>query len=567
MKMKEKECSIALALTFIILFLIFVSSTASALQTETDPPNFTVPEITGGAGDSSDDKVVLNELSTEENNVTTESIQAAALKITEKRIITSAAEQYSPAIYGNKIAWEDTRNGEANAYMYNLSTKKETQIPIDAERTWYPAIYGDKIACMGYRGEYNYENYEDCDIYTYDISTNKEKRIIDDSLVYSAPAIYGDRIVWADYRRDGLFEMNDIYMYNLSTSKETRITNSGSTNCPDIYGNKIVWLDCRNGYSDVYMYDISTKKETQITNNESSKRFPAIYGDRIVWVDSRNDDGNYDIFDIYMYNLSTRRETQITTTGSVGEGLDIYGDRIVWTDSRNGNWDIYVYDLATGQECHTTDKSDQYEPEIYGDRIVWTDMRNGNADIYMGILSKSSPVAAFSAAPTTGKAPLKVKFTDTSTGSPTSWKWDFGDGSKSYLQNPTHKYSKAGTYTVNLTVKNAAGSNTVTKTDYIVVVSKPTAAFSAEPTEGKAPLTVAFTDQSLGNPTKWKWSFGDGTISREQNPEHQYSQEGKYKIILTVSNAAGSSTVTKTNYIKVTTNTRPGIYSESKINP
>ncbi|AKB54529.1 hypothetical protein A9239_09925 [Methanosarcina sp. A14] len=64
---------------------------------------------------------------------------------------------------------------------------------------------------------------------------------------------------------------------------------------------------------------------------------------------------------------------------------------------------------------------------------------------------------------------MKIQFYDTSTGSPTSWKWDFGDGSKSYHQNPTHKYSKAGVYMVSLTVKNAKGSNTKTISGYIKV--------------------------------------------------------------------------------------------------
>ncbi|HNW37415.1 MAG TPA: NosD domain-containing protein, partial [Methanosarcina vacuolata] len=81
----------------------------------------------------------------------------------------------------------------------------------------------------------------------------------------------------------------------------------------------------------------------------------------------------------------------------------------------------------------------------------------------------TKPVAAFSAYPTSGKAPLNVKFTDKSTGTPTYWYWTFGDGSKSYIQNPTHKYSKAGAYTVSLIVKNAAGRSTVTKKGYIKV--------------------------------------------------------------------------------------------------
>ncbi|AKB50257.1 Chitin binding protein [Methanosarcina barkeri str. Wiesmoor] len=83
----------------------------------------------------------------------------------------------------------------------------------------------------------------------------------------------------------------------------------------------------------------------------------------------------------------------------------------------------------------------------------------------------TKPAANFTNSVTSGKAPLKVKFTDTSTGIPAKWRWDFGDGAKSFHQNPIHKYSKTGTYTVNLTVKNAKGKNTVTKTDYITVTT------------------------------------------------------------------------------------------------
>jgi PKD repeat protein len=168
----------------------------------------------------------------------------------------------------------------------------------------------------------------------------------------------------------------------------------------------------------------------------------------------------------------------------------------------------------------------------------------------------AKPAANFTSSVTSGKASLNVKFTDTSTGTPATWKWTFGDGTSSTVQNPTHKYSKSGTYTVSLTVKNAAGSNTVTKTDYIKVTEKPVAEFSATPTSGKMPLTVAFTDTSTGLPTKWKWNFGDGTSSTIQNPKHKYSKAGSYTVTLTATNAAGSSITTKTDYIKVTTNTK-----------
>ncbi|AKB33737.1 cell surface protein [Methanosarcina siciliae HI350] len=89
------------------------------------------------------------------------------------------------------------------------------------------------------------------------------------------------------------------------------------------------------------------------------------------------------------------------------------------------------------------------------------------------MLSESStpeePVAAFTANVTNGDVPLTVQFSDESTGSPTSWFWDFGDGANSTEQSPIHTYTSAETYTVNLTVENAAGSDFESKSDYIEV--------------------------------------------------------------------------------------------------
>ncbi|TAJ44552.1 NosD domain-containing protein [Methanofollis fontis] len=82
-----------------------------------------------------------------------------------------------------------------------------------------------------------------------------------------------------------------------------------------------------------------------------------------------------------------------------------------------------------------------------------------------------APTAAFTADVTSGDAPLSVQFTDLSTGSPISWTWDFeNDGIvDSTEQNPAHVYTAVGTYTVNLTVTNAVGSDSEVKTDYITV--------------------------------------------------------------------------------------------------
>ncbi|WP_292728901.1 kelch repeat-containing protein [Methanoculleus sp.] len=105
---------------------------------------------------------------------------------------------------------------------------------------------------------------------------------------------------------------------------------------------------------------------------------------------------------------------------------------------------------------------------------------------YVTVTAPVAPTAAFSGTPTSGAAPLTIQFTDASTGSPTVWNWSFGDGewhntTNAAEKNPTHTYSAAGTYTVNLTVGNAAGSDPHTEADYITVTAAPEPTPTARP--------------------------------------------------------------------------------------
>jgi PKD repeat protein len=78
-------------------------------------------------------------------------------------------------------------------------------------------------------------------------------------------------------------------------------------------------------------------------------------------------------------------------------------------------------------------------------------------------------IADFDSDVTCGYAPLTVNFNDTSEGEPTSWNWDFGDGTNSTVENPVHTYCHSGKYDITLTVTNEMGSNTTIKDDYISV--------------------------------------------------------------------------------------------------
>lgn len=195
---------------------------------------------------------------------------------------------------------------------------------------------------------------------------------------------------------------------------------------------------------------------------------------------------------------------------------------------------------------------------IYTVTLTATNSAGSNTITQAGYISVtktgSAPIAAFIANTVSGSVPLSVQFVDSSTNSPASWVWSFGDGSTSTLQNPTHSYTSDGTYTVTLTVTNDGGANTVSQSGYITVTkvaTAPVASFVATETSGGAPLTVQFVDSSSNTPVSWAWSFGDGSSSTSQNPPHTYTSVGTYSVTLTATNSAGSDTVTEPDYITV----------------
>jgi len=168
-----------------------------------------------------------------------------------------------------------------------------------------------------------------------------------------------------------------------------------------------------------------------------------------------------------------------------------------------------------------------------------------------------APVANFSGTPTSGGAPLTVNFTDLSTNSPTAWSWTFGDGGTSTVKNPSHTYTATGTFTVSLTATNGSGSDNETKTNYITVLAPqpPVAAFTGTPTTVTVGQNVTFTDQSTNTPTSWSWTFEGGTpaTSTVKNPVVTYNTVGTYDVTLVATNAQGSDSEAKVDYITVNT--------------
>ncbi len=181
------------------------------------------------------------------------------------------------------------------------------------------------------------------------------------------------------------------------------------------------------------------------------------------------------------------------------------------------------------------------------------------------VLEATGAISAnFTADPVAGTAPLDVDFTDSSTGSPNDWSYEYSKDGGAWTefattQHPTYEFAQTGTYGIRLTASDGVNSDTLTRSDYIVVSGGISADFSGTPTSGAITLNVIFTDASTSTNgiDAWVWEYnrnGAGWVqfSTSQNPSYGFTQGGTYDIRLTITGDDGTSTYTRTGYISAT---------------
>lgn len=201
------------------------------------------------------------------------------------------------------------------------------------------------------------------------------------------------------------------------------------------------------------------------------------------------------------------------------------------------NWD---WDFGDGNSSSLQNPTNQYaSASVYNVTLTVTS-DFGCSNVISQQVSTSALIADFTV--TSGCLNAPTQFTDQSVlngGTITNWSWDFGDGTTSNLQDPSHVYTSMGNFTVNLTVTSDAGcTNTVSQ--QVTVNADPVANFDA--VGACSGTAVPFTDLSTINPgsiSNWNWNFGDGSSSSVQNPSHVYMSGGMFNVTLEVTSNAG----------------------------
>ena len=152
------------------------------------------------------------------------------------------------------------------------------------------------------------------------------------------------------------------------------------------------------------------------------------------------------------------------------------------------------------------------------------------------------------------KPPLDAQFNDATAGA-NSWFWDFGDGSTSNLQNPSHTYSSYGSYTVTLTTSSASGcSNTLPKPGFVNIVD-PTVTITNLPAYGCAPyvFTPAISANTVDGVASYQWDFGNGFTFNGLTPPPQTYAAGVYNVSLIITSTGGCVSKPATGVVKVGT--------------
>ncbi len=215
-----------------------------------------------------------------------------------------------------------------------------------------------------------------------------------------------------------------------------------------------------------------------------------------------------------------------------------------------------TYEWNFGDQKTSTETNPSHHYNVGGSYPVTLKVRTteGCVSSYFFSIDIFKPIANFTNA-TNACVDASINFINTSVfanGTITNWEWNFGDATTSNVQNPSHTFSKPGTYQVTLNVTSNQGSKgNITKT--ITINNKPKVDFISNSISGCSPFPVSFSDQSIADEgSEYVWDFGDFKLSAEKDPTHTFVENRSFTVkeIITTKGGCKDSLI-KTSYITV----------------
>jgi TolB protein len=308
----------------------------------------------------------------------------------ERPICTAPGDQVLPSISGDRIVWQDDRNGSnSEVYLFDLTTGIERPIFSNGGVNYQkePAIDGMKIVYM------DSMNGDDYNIHLYDLLTQRNPTISETSKSQKQPAISGDYVAWIDYTKD---IPNILYLYNISAGGDPYPVTNGLTTprALALNGSRVVWSDDAG----IFLYDWATKESKWLIQSQASQQNPVISGDTVIWEDDRAGTNN-----LYRYDLTTRQTTRLTNGPSSQNSASIDGNRVVYVDDRGQNPAIYMTPIESGQQPEAVNGQTKVPTDPNYDGLYEDMDGNGEADFndvviffnQMDWIAENEPVSFF----------------------------------------------------------------------------------------------------------------------------------------------------------------------------